>query len=491
MNPIHYLLYRACVNPDAYAVFYQDKLITYGQLINGIRGGAKILRLIKSNNPSIIYMVDIRIADPLDYWIATLSCMHEGIGTMSPGPLMALPDSLHPRLVIQDSFQSTSEVQNHINWPTFDELSHSTHQVTYGAIEENQIARIFFTSGTTGNSKAIAFNFPQLAERSLIRASYLTNYSRALTMMPPYSSSAFQFSLMQWALGHALALDNNVTDVVRTLSRHSVKHLIASPNQLKILIRELKSLKTALNVNAVTVLGGVMTSRLFLELRSLTRAEIFTQYGATETGTCAVTRVLYESDLSQLGTCCPGVDAEVVDDQDDIVPPGTEGLLRIRTPHLAGGYLISDKSPQTSLRDGWFYPGDVAVANPESGAITLVGRVDDVANTGGSKINLTQIDDYLATQPGVQDAAAFCVFDNFDYPEIWAAVVVPKDFDLTRLLKTASEALGPHHCPKRILPVQLIPRTYSGKPQRGLMTDKVRALLGVNVRASSNHPLPQ
>ncbi len=477
MNPIDYLLYREQLTPDVTAIFYQSQTISYTRLMNGVRAGAEIIRALKESNELDLVVADIRISDPLDYWIATLACLHEGATSVAPGPASALPEHLRPNVLIAPTVANVPGIAHTLNWPSFNAMPRVSPGSPHKPDRCQAFARIFFTSGTTGTSKAVGYTFHEASERSLIRAAYLPNYPRALTMMPPHSSSGFQFSLKQWALGHALALDANVTDVVQAITRHQIEHLTASPNQLKVLVQELRLLKTGLQLRAITVLGGVMTQRLFDELRSLTDADIYTQYGATETGTCAIRQVQSHIDLSQFGTLCPGVLAEIVNDMGEPMPAGEEGLLRVKTPSMAGDYLIPEVMPNQGFYQGWFYPGDLAVQNPDTGGITIAGRANDVFNSGGSKINLLDIDDLLCAQDGVRDAASFIVFDQFDYPEIWAAVVANKDLDLKVLLQSASKELGPLRTPKRILPVQVIPRTYSGKAQRNLMSSKVIALL--------------
>ena len=447
--------------------------------------GVQAIRSIQETSGRTISVADLRLADPLDYWVCTLACMHDGITTLSPGPLEALPLELHPTAVFVDAISearadSTSQtIDSKVVWSSVANLQKSSPHEPRKIEGSEKYARIFFTSGTTGVSKAVGYGFDELTNRCLVRAGYLTNHPKSLTMMAPYSSSGFQFALNQWILGHAIALDANVTDVVWALVNHKIDQLVASPSQIKVLLQELKLLKKRLNLKAVTILGGVLTPRLFNEIRVYIEADVYTQYGATETGTCAVTKVESVADLNQFGVCCPGVVAEVVNEMGQLMPEGEEGLLRIKSPYMANNYLIADDTANQGFWAGWFYPGDLAVATNGGNDVRITGRANDVLNTGGTKVNLLEIDDYLCAQEGVADAATFFVFDDFDYPQIWAAVVGNKTLDLEQLLRGSISALGVSGGPKRLVPVQEIPRTFSGKAQRNLMGQKVRELLKI------------
>ena len=155
-------------------------------------------------------------------------------------------------------------------------------------------------------------------------------------------------------------------------------------------------------------------------------------------------------------------------DCDVEVDDGQSGYLKLRNPYMVNGYLNASGE---EFKNGWFYPGDRAIK--KNGQIFLLGRGDDVVNVGGIKISAQEIDDFMLSLDGVKDAACFWIKDKFGYNELWSAVVMQEISSLENLMAKVKAKFGIDGGPKRLIPVEFIPRTYSGKPQRNLMSEKV------------------
>ncbi len=475
MNPIEYLNYRENINPQKVAIYYRGESITFKTLMNVVRNGALFLREAGIDDDAILAL---NISDPLDQWVATLSCFSENMTSFYGDISVTLPIKFSKRVALTDKKESEKSDHKSLVWPTFNELQKQQQKpFTQKNTDFAKLARIFFTSGTTGKSKAISYSFKELTERSLARVGFMETYASAISMMPPHSSSGLHFCLKQWMMGLAVSVDSNVTDIANAIAMYKIRQLIGSPNQIRALLQEWQLLKIKPDIESLTVLGGKLTSKLYKEIRSQTDANIYTQYGASETGPCAIKLVESEKDVGKFGTPCPGVKVELVSHEGHPVRKGMEGFLKIQTPYMANEYLTGEVRHNRGFHNGWFYPGDIARRNTTNNDIELVGRMDEVVNLGGSKVNLTVIDDFFLNQEGISDAASFLLEDNLDYPEIWVAVVVPQDYDLFLLMNLAINKLGHIGAFKRIIPVAVIPRTYSGKPQRSLMSQKVKELL--------------
>lgn len=475
MNPIEFLDYRENISPQKIAIYYGGESITFQTFMDAVRNGAAFLREAKIDDDATFA---ISILDPLDQWIATLSCFAENMTSFYGEPSITLPVNFSKRVVLTNSRGLKKSDHKSLAWPTFSELQ-KQQQKNFAQKTTNidKVARIFFTSGTTGKSKAICYSFKEIGERSLARVGFMETHPRAISMMPPHSSSGLHFCLKQWMMGLAVCLDTNITEIAKAIETHEIKQLIGSPNQIRALLQEWQLLKIKPSIESLTVLGGKLTPKLFREIRSQTAANIYTQYGATETGPCAIQCVESEKDVGKFGTPFPGVKVELVNHEGHPVHKGREGFLKIQTPYMANGYLTGEVGNHRGFHSGWFYPGDIAWRNKINNDIELVGRMDEVVNLGGSKINLTMIDDFFLNQADISDAASFLLEDDLDYPEIWVAVVVSKEYDLVSLMNIALNKLGHISALKRIVPVSVIPRTYSGKPQRSLMSQKVKELL--------------
>lgn len=136
-------------------------------------------------------------------------------------------------------------------------------------------------------------------------------------------------------------------------------------------------------------------------------------YGMTETaGVCAIAAA--DDPLGRRrewdGRLLRGTEIEVVDGTRAVVPPGTVGELRLRTPQLLERYTDPDVTAAQIDADGWFYPGDVGRVDDE-GWLQVLGRTKDIVNRGGEKFSTGDIEACLLRHPDVRQAAVTAVPD--------------------------------------------------------------------------------
>jgi long-chain acyl-CoA synthetase len=156
-----------------------------------------------------------------------------------------------------------------------------------------------------------------------------------------------------------------------------------------------------------------------------------------------------------------GVDIEIVDDLDAVLPHGEVGLIRMRGPGFARGYLDDPAATAKAFRDGWYYPGDLGFLAPE-GALFLKGRADDLINYDGTKIYPIDIELALQQHPAVAEAAAFpVVVDGYRQRPV-AAVILEAPATPEQLLAFCRERLGPRS-PRDIHILDAFPRNAIGK----------------------------
>jgi acyl-CoA synthetase (AMP-forming)/AMP-acid ligase II len=146
------------------------------------------------------------------------------------------------------------------------------------------------------------------------------------------------------------------------------------------------------------------------------------------------------------------------------LPPGTEGILRIRSANCIAGYLGDTAASASVFRNGWFYCGDVGAVS-DDGALTISGRTSDFINSGGNKVSPQVIEDVLLSLPQVTEAAAFGVPDGMGVVQIWAAIVADARVE-TSALKAICHAKLAEKSPKFILQVKGLPRNANGKVVR-------------------------
>lgn len=229
----------------------------------------------------------------------------------------------------------------------------------------------------------------------------------------------------------------------------------------------------ALQVSASTVSDG-LRRRI---AQTLTQA-LYVRYGTNETGLLAIARP--EEALGTPGTVGyppAGTQLEVVDARGRGVPVGDTGLIRVSSPGMVEQYLDDEPATRRSFKGGWFYPGDLGRFAP-NGQLIHCGRADHMMIMNGINIYPAEIEQVLSLHPAVRDAAAIPLASAMHQDIPVCAVVWQGDapFSEKQLVDFAAQRLGSHG-PKRIIPLEWIPRNEQGKPIRPQLMAQIRGKL--------------
>ncbi|GAB2461916.1 AMP-binding protein [Jatrophihabitans fulvus] len=158
------------------------------------------------------------------------------------------------------------------------------------------------------------------------------------------------------------------------------------------------------------------------------------------------------------------------------VRPGADGVdeLVVRGPELFLGYLDPALNDHAFDADGFFRTGDAAVVD-ESGRLRITGRIKDIINRGGEKFSAAEVEAVLARVPGVRDVAIVAYPDPVLVERACACLVADGPApDLGQLREAVvSAGLAIQKSPERLLLLDELPRTASGKIQRFVLRDMV------------------
>lgn len=158
------------------------------------------------------------------------------------------------------------------------------------------------------------------------------------------------------------------------------------------------------------------------------------------------------------------------------VAPGERGVVRVRNPYMVGGYLNDPDASAESFRDGWFYPGDVALVEAD-GRLRVADRADHVMNIMGSKINAFVVDQLMRSAAGVRDAICFKNPKPGAADELFAFIVLDESTNRLQAVASArhaiSERIGDYAVPRVIQPVAAVPRRPDGAPDRAACAEMV------------------
>ncbi|MDI2125352.1 class I adenylate-forming enzyme family protein [Yinghuangia seranimata] len=345
-------------------------------------------------------------------------------------------------------------------------------------------ALIQFTSGTTGRPKPVLLRHSGIAAllEPVLDRLVGTGRARPATPMPnliPTSMSLWAGIynvLFAFRVGAPVVLmehfdTGRFTAYVR---RFGIRSVVLPPAAMVLLaddpaVTDLAPLKY---VRSITAPLSPFQARRFRDRFGVT---VLNCYGQTEIGgeivgwNAADARAYGDSKLGAAGRPHDGVLLRVVDEAGRVREDGGSGELLVRTPALAAGYADTGDGSGAGLGDrvdaeGWFRTGDLGRVDAD-GFLWIEGRVSDVINRGGLKVQPSEVAEVLRLAPGVADAAVAALPDP-RLGEVPCAFVVPRDAaapDPAALDAWCRTHLAPFKVPVRYVTVDALPRNEAGK----------------------------
>lgn len=201
-------------------------------------------------------------------------------------------------------------------------------------------------------------------------------------------------------------------------------------------------------------------------------------YGLTETTNFSTTmptdldedtyrRLMLDIDSPSVGTAFPGNDVAVLNDRGECARPGERGEICMRGHNVMTRYVGNPQATSQAFADGWFHSGDLGhyQVDARSGRtfFVITGRRKHVAKVRGESVSLDEMERVLRTVPHVVDAAVATLPHRFLGEEVVAAVVLASGATGTDCRPALSAAFSPAVHPSRIVRLDAIPRTPTGK----------------------------
>jgi long-chain acyl-CoA synthetase len=193
-------------------------------------------------------------------------------------------------------------------------------------------------------------------------------------------------------------------------------------------------------------------------------------YGATEVSPLAT----YNHDPARrpgsVGTPVPGVEVRVTDAQGRGLPPGTPGEVCVRGPNVMAGYWGRPEEAARALRGGWFHTGDVGYSD-EDNYLYIVDRLTDVINSAGYKVWPREVEEVLYRHAAVRECAVTGEADPVKGEVVVAHVALRPGASAAAedLMDHCRDLLAAYKVPRRVSLVADLPKNASGKMLKRLL----------------------
>ncbi len=347
--------------------------------------------------------------------------------------------------------------------------------------DENSVAEIFYTSGTSANPKGVMLTHRNVYLHAMSIALY--HHSRFADVM---LHTIPLFHANGWGVAHTITFVGGThimlprfvpEEVFRLVEREKVSALSLVPIMATALVHSPVRPKYDLSSVQWCLIGGAASyPALIRDVEQRLGFKCFSSYGLTECSPGLTTAEL-KPDMqctpeerwvlqSMTGYAYPGCEVRVVDAEDtDVAHDGvTMGEIIARSDGVMVGYWQQPEATAEALRGGWFHTGDMAVI-AENGYILIVDRKKDIIVSGGENISSLDVEKALLAHPGVYEAAVIPVADQ-KWGEVPKAVVVAKpgcQLSEVELIEFCRSRLAHYKCPQSIEFCESLPKTGTGK----------------------------
>jgi len=370
-----------------------------------------------------------------------------------------------------------------LSGPKWEEATDAREILTQHRPGPDDITQLIYTSGTTGEPKGVMHSANTTMANIIPYAQRLQLGAADVVLMasPMAHQTGFMYGLMMPIMLHASAVlldiwdPNKAVDLIRN---EGVTFTMASTPFLTDLARVVSETGKAVpTLRTFLCAGAPIPGPLVENARKALGAKIVSAWGMTENG--AVTLINLDDDderaFNTAGCPLPGVEIRVVDANGKPAASGVEGRLLARACSNFGGYLRRPHLNNTDA-DGWFDTGDLAEID-DRGYVRITGRSKDVIIRGGENIPVVEIETLLYKHPAISQVAIVAYPDE-RLGERGCAVVVPKsgqDIDLTSMIDfLKAQKIALPYIPERLLVLDAMPATPSGKIQKFKLRDIVR-----------------
>jgi long-chain acyl-CoA synthetase len=347
--------------------------------------------------------------------------------------------------------------------------------------DDNDLAWLFYTSGTTGRPKGVMLSHGNLVAMSLC---YLADVDPvtsedAVLYAAPISHGAGLYNFIHVRMGarHVVPESGGFDpDEVLTLSKE-LNHvaMFAAPTMVRRLVDAAKKRgETGEGIRTIVYGGGPM---YLADIRDAiaTMGQRFVQiYGQGESpmtitslprGFHADTQhPRYLERLASVGPAQSVMSVRITDAEGRPLPPGETGEVEAKGPAVMLGYWNNPTANAVTLKDGWLRTGDVGRLD-EDGFLTLSDRSKDVIISGGTNIYPREVEEALLTHADVREVSAIGVPDP-DWGEIVVACVVLEQgaaADDAALDAHCLNAIARFKRPKRYVYLKALPKNNYGK----------------------------
>ena len=373
---------------------------------------------------------------------------------------------------------------------------HRGTKVENAAVEHDDPCWFFFTSGTTGRSKAAVLTHGQMG---FVITNHLCDLVPGSTerdaslVVAPLSHGAGVHQLVMSARGATSILlpteRFDIDEAYRLIERHRITNIFTVPTILKMLVEHPAVDAHDHSSLRHIIYAGAPMYREDQKAALKKLGKVIVQYfglGEVTGNITVLPPALHDPEdgpHARIGTCGferTGMQVQIQDETGREVAPNVQGEICVIGPAVFAGYYDNPEANAKSFRDGWFRTGDLGHMD-EQGFVYITGRASDMYISGGSNIYPREIEEKILTHPAIAEVAVVGVPDPV-WGEIGIAVCVARpgqSASETEIAEFLAPKIARYKMPKRFLFWEALPKSGYGKVPKRMVRDELEARGGL------------
>ncbi len=343
-------------------------------------------------------------------------------------------------------------------------------------LSQDDTALLQYTGGTTGVSKGAILThgnlLGNLAQVDAVAGPHIEKGQECiLTALPMYHIFAFTVNLLAfyYAGAHNVLVPSPrpIKNCQRAFDNYPISWISGVNTLYNALLNEEWFTVYPPEHIKVALAGGTALHKAVAERwKSLLGTPISEGYGLTETSPVVCFNPIGKERPDSIGIPALDTEVRIVDEEGSTQPLGEAGEMIVRGPQVMKGYWNRPDETEKSLKDGWFYTGDVAVM-AEDGHFQIVDRKKDMVLVSGFNVYPNEVEDCIARIPEVQESAVIGVPDEQTGEAVKAFVVLREEGVTAQdIIAHCKKELTAYKVPKTIEFRDDLPKTPVGKVLR-------------------------